>query len=213
MIDRHGRGAWRSFAFGLNPYGLTYYLGLQGAGGPRANLAWLGSKVLSALRGARRGRIELFDPWLRALSDEELAALKERLRELGHDPDCQLRTDDGAVRERAAARRAHSTRRTSFVLDSTTVLCGDRTRSAQDGGARRKRRAALAAIWAASSADEGRMLAIENHQDFGSDELVAFCEATRGVRHLRRRRQHFSGRRGAARLSPSASRPMSAMSI
>ena len=25
------------------------------------------------------------------------------------------------------------------------------------------------------------MLAIENHQDFGSDELVAFCEATRGV--------------------------------
>ena len=30
-------------------------------------------------------------------------------------------------------------------------------------------------------ADDGRWLAIENHQDFGSDELVAFCEATRGV--------------------------------
>ena len=27
----------QAFAFGLNPYGLTYYLGLQGAGGPRAN--------------------------------------------------------------------------------------------------------------------------------------------------------------------------------
>ena len=30
-------------------------------------------------------------------------------------------------------------------------------------------------------ADEGRTLAIENHQDFGSEELVAFCESTRGV--------------------------------
>ena len=29
--------------------------------------------------------------------------------------------------------------------------------------------------------DEGRVLAIENHQDFGSDELVDFCETTRGV--------------------------------
>ncbi len=27
----------RAFALGLNPYGLTYHLGLQGAGGPRAN--------------------------------------------------------------------------------------------------------------------------------------------------------------------------------
>ena len=29
--------------------------------------------------------------------------------------------------------------------------------------------------------DEGRVLAIENHQDFGSDELAEFCETTRGV--------------------------------
>ena len=30
-------------------------------------------------------------------------------------------------------------------------------------------------------ADDGRVLAIENHQDFGSEELVGFCEDTRGV--------------------------------
>jgi hypothetical protein len=29
--------------------------------------------------------------------------------------------------------------------------------------------------------DEGRVLAIENHQDFGSDELSQFCETTRGL--------------------------------
>ena len=31
------------------------------------------------------------------------------------------------------------------------------------------------------AADEGMGLAIENHQDFGAEELVAFCESTRGV--------------------------------
>ncbi len=31
------------------------------------------------------------------------------------------------------------------------------------------------------AADDGCMLAIENHQDFGSEELVAFCESTRGI--------------------------------
>ena len=32
------------------------------------------------------------------------------------------------------------------------------------------------AEWGLRAAAEGRVLAFENHQDFGSDELVAFCE-------------------------------------
>ena len=64
----------------------------------------------------------------------------------------------------------------------TTVLCGDRHALGDEWrelvaevaqGARRPR--------ARARRDEGRTLAIENHQDFGSDELVAFCEAARGV--------------------------------
>ena len=45
-----------AFALGLNPYGLTYHLGLQGAGGPRANPDGAGLEDLSPSRpsSARR---------------------------------------------------------------------------------------------------------------------------------------------------------------
>ena len=78
--------------------------------------------------------------------------------------------------------------RSARILDAkviryglTTVLCGDRHALGD------KWKELVAEVRAAladrgpRAADEGRMLAIENHQDFGSDELVAFCEATRGV--------------------------------
>ena len=64
--DTAARG--RAFISGLNPYGLTYHLGLQGAGGPRANPSGAGLEGFIAIAvelGARA--IEIFDPWLRAL--------------------------------------------------------------------------------------------------------------------------------------------------
>ena len=39
----------QAFAFGVNPYGLTYHLGLQGAGGPRANLKGAGLEGFIAI--------------------------------------------------------------------------------------------------------------------------------------------------------------------
>jgi 3-oxoisoapionate decarboxylase len=79
--------------------------------------------------------------------------------------------------------------RSARILDAkiiryglTTVLCGDRAAlgdkwrplvaSVQEALAERGPRAF----------NEGRTLAIENHQDFTSDELVSFCEEARGVR-------------------------------
>ena len=53
----------------------------------------------------------------------------------------------------------------------------------------------------------GYRFGIENHQDFTSAELVAFCEASRGVGITLRHRQHLPGRRGAARLHPRAIAP------
>src|SRR6202453_2311319 len=70
----------RAFVAGLNPYGLTYHLGLQGRDGPRVNPNGVGLEGFIAIAvelGARA--IEIFDPWLRALSDDELAALRDRL--------------------------------------------------------------------------------------------------------------------------------------
>src|SRR5580658_4518016 len=69
----------RAFALGLNPYGLTYRLGLQGAGGPRANPKGArleGFIAIATELGAKA--LEIFDPWLRALSDDELGALSDR---------------------------------------------------------------------------------------------------------------------------------------
>ena len=54
-------------------------------------------------------------------------------------------------------------------------------RSATDGTRSSLMRRAALAEHGPRASDEGRVLAIENHQDFGSDELVAFCETTRGV--------------------------------
>ena len=77
----------RAFALGLNPYGLTYHLGLQGAGGPRANPKGAGLEGFIAIAtelGAKA--LEIYDPWLRALSDDELSALRDRLSALGMTP-------------------------------------------------------------------------------------------------------------------------------
>ena len=167
-------------SFGLNPYGLTYHLGLQGAGGPRANPEGRGLEGFLALGEELGAKVmEIFDPWLRAMSDAELAALRTRLEAAGVTPIVSWGLMMGPFS--SALRSARGLGATTIRCGLTTVLCGDRAalgegwpelvasvgRALEDYGPR--------------LADEGRMLAIENHQDFGSDELVAFCEATRGI--------------------------------
>ena len=175
-----GQARGRAFISGLNPYGLTYHLGLQGAGGPRANPSGAGLEgfiAIAAELGARA--IEIFDPWLRALGDDQLAALRDRLVGLGMAPIVSSGLMMGPFESALRSARALGASTIRFGL--TTVLCGDRHAL----GARW--RELVASVGKSLSeygprvADEGRTLAIENHQDFGSDELVAFCEATRGV--------------------------------
>ena len=77
----------QTFAFGLNPYGLTYHLGLQGAGGPRANLKGAGLEGFIAIATELGAKVlEIYDPWLRAMSDDEIRALRDRLGDLGMTP-------------------------------------------------------------------------------------------------------------------------------
>jgi len=176
--EQRRRGS--AFAFGLNPYGLTYHLGLQGAGGPRANPKGTGLEgfiAIAAELGAKA--LELFDPWLRAMSDDELQALRDRLTALGLTPIVSSGLMMGPF---------ESALRSARILDAgiirhglTTVLCGDRHALGD------KWTELVASVRASLSDrgprafDEGRVLAIENHQDFGSAELVAFCDETRGV--------------------------------
>jgi 3-oxoisoapionate decarboxylase len=170
----------RTFALGLNPYGLTYHLGLQGAGGPRANPGGMGLEGFIAIAtelGAKA--LEIFDPWLRALSDDDLRALRDRLASLGMTPIVSSGLMMGPFESALRSAKLLDARIIRYGL--TTVLCGDRHAL---GGKWRELVASVRAALAdrgPRAHDEGKILAIENHQDFGSEELAAFCEETRGV--------------------------------
>jgi sugar phosphate isomerase/epimerase len=174
--DRRGT----AFALGLNPYGLTYHLGLQGAGGPRANPRGAGLEGFIAIATELGATVlEIYEPWLRALSDGELRALKDRLAALGMTPIVSSGLMMGPFESALRSARALDAKIIRYGL--TGVLCGDRHAL----GDRWKElvaqvRAALADR-GPQAFDDGRTLAIENHQDFGSDELVELCEMTRGV--------------------------------
>ena len=173
-------GRSESYKFGLNPYGLTYHLGLQGAGGPRANPRGAGLEGFVRL-GEELGAqvLEVFDPWLRALSDVELAALKERLAGLGMTPIVSWGLMMGPFE--SALRSARALGATTIRCGLTTVLCGDRALLGDKWPELKESVRAALRKYGPILADDGRMLAIENHQDFSSDELVGFCEETTGV--------------------------------
>ena len=170
----------RTFPMGLNPYGLTYHLGLQAAGGPRGNPNGTGLDGFIAIAtelGART--LEIFDPWLRALGDDDLRALRDRLAALGMTPVVSSGLMMGLFESALRSARLLDARVIRYGL--TTVLCGDRhALGAKWPELVAEVRAALADRGPRAH-DEGKTLAIENHQDFGSAELAAFCEETRGV--------------------------------
>ncbi len=170
----------RTFALGLNPDGLAYHLGLQGAGGPRENPKGTGLEGFIAIAtelGAKA--LEIFNPWLRALSDDGLRALRDRLTGLGMTPIVSSGLMMGPFESALRSARLLDARVIRYGL--TTVLCGDRHALGD------KWRELIAGVRVAladhgsRALDEGRTLAIENHQDFGSEELVVFCEDTRGI--------------------------------
>jgi sugar phosphate isomerase/epimerase len=163
-------------AVGLNPYGLTYTLGLQGMGTARANLHATGLEGFLAVADEIGARvIEFHDPWLRELDAAGLAALKERVAGLGAVPVVSAAlewTPAERALENAVALGARVVR-----MGISPVLCGDRNafgaaRWAQQIATIRAELPRLAGI----AAGKGLTVAIENHQDFGSAELVAFCE-------------------------------------
>ena len=169
-----------AFDLGLNPYGLTYHLGLQGAGGPRANPKGAGLEGFIAIATELEAKVlEIYDPWLRALSDDELSALKDRLTVLGMTPVVSSGLMMGPFESALRSARALDAKIIRYGL--TTVLCGDRHAL----GYKWKELVAQVRVALADRGprafEDGRILAIENHQDFGSEELAEFCETTRGV--------------------------------
>ena len=158
---------------GLNPYGLTYHLGLQARGTRRANPRPAGLEGFIALARELDARtLELWDGWLLPLGDAALGALKQRL--------------SGATLVVSAGlehAQIEPLLHIAAVLDAplirlagTPILCGDRAIADPPWPQRVRLVRDKLAPFAEAASRAGRTLVIENHQDFTSDELVALCE-------------------------------------
>lgn len=160
---------------GLNPYGLTYYLGLQGAGTPRANPNGAGLEGFIALTEELGGKaIELWEGWFKSMSEAELAALRQRLDDKGWKRVLSsglMHCDIDLLLRSAKALDA-----TYIRLALTPILCGDRAAAGDrwyELVAEVHKRLEQYAPMAAAA---GKVLLIENHQDFTSHELVGLCD-------------------------------------
>ena len=166
----------RTLRVGLNPYGLTYTVGLQGRGTPRGNPHATGLEGFLALATELGAKVvEVYSPWLTELGSERRRSLRARLADAGMIPigSASLHWEDVDTFLQNVVDLGARTMR----LGLSPILQGDRNAfgAAQWAQQIAEIRAALARI-APRAAEHGITVAIENHQDFGSAELLAFCE-------------------------------------
>jgi sugar phosphate isomerase/epimerase len=164
------------FRVGLNPYGLTYTVGLQGADTPRANPRPIGLDGFIAIaREAGARCIELDWRWLTPMSADGLARLRDKMA--GVTPICSfwLAQQPGETLEHGI-RCATAIGAPILRLHLTPVVEGARAAWGSRWADMVAHARATLKREAPRAADAGLVLAIENHQDLGSEELVAIVE-------------------------------------
>jgi sugar phosphate isomerase/epimerase len=160
----------------LNPYGLPYTVGLQAAGTPRANKNPIELKgFIRIVRESGLRAIELDHRWLTPLSDRELVGLRQELE--GLQPICSfwLAQEPGETLEQAV-RCCTGVGAGILRFHLTPVLEGGRAAWGQRWPEMLAHARHTLARESSRVADAGLMLAIENHQDLGSEELVEISE-------------------------------------
>ncbi|MFL5640526.1 MAG: sugar phosphate isomerase/epimerase family protein [Gemmatimonadaceae bacterium] len=164
------------FRIGLNPYGFAHTVGLQAFGTPRANREGTGLRGFIAIAGDVGARCLEFDGrWLAPLRNDELAALAGELPPIPRLCSYWLQHVPGETLDEAI-RATRAIGGTTIRIHLTPILEGARAKQ----GAKWPQIVAHARETlnreARKAADVGLDIAIENHQDFGSDELIAFAE-------------------------------------
>jgi 3-oxoisoapionate decarboxylase len=166
------------FRIGLNPYGLAYAVGLQGAGTPRANPSPIGLEGFMAVARETGARcLEIHGPWLDAMSSSACDRLRDECAALGMTPivSIGLTQQPGETLETAVA-HARAVGGTLVRLGLTPVLEGSRAAWGPRGPALVAHARETLVREAPRAAGAGVTIAIEDHQDFGSEELVAMAE-------------------------------------
>lgn len=158
---------------GLNPYGLAYTLGFQGRGTPRANPNASGLEGFIALAQKLGAKVlEIPEAWLRDLPD--LEGFGARLQDLGMTPIASSGLLQADFEFLANAARTIGARHIRLAL--TPILCGDRAAAGPRWTELVAEVSQKLGAYAKMAADKGRVIVIENHQDFTSRELVNFCK-------------------------------------
>jgi 3-oxoisoapionate decarboxylase len=162
---------------GLNPYGLTYHLGLQGKDTPRANSNGKGLEGFIEIAIELKAKVlEIFNPWLIEMSAPQITELRKRLADLGMTPVVSAGIHGmGPIKDAFRSARLLDAKVIRFGL--TPVLEGSRNAWSEKWHELVKEVHDRLSQFTPIARDEGRMLAIENHQDFGSAELVDFCKS------------------------------------
>jgi sugar phosphate isomerase/epimerase len=164
------------FQVGLNPYGLAYTVGLQGLGTPRANHAGIGLQgFIRVAREIGARCIELDGRWLAPLGDDELARLGDELSPVPRLCSYWLKHEPGETLEEAI-RVARAIGASIIRIHLTPVLEGARAREGSRWHDMLRHARTTLNREARKAADADLIIAIENHQDLGSEELLALAE-------------------------------------
>ena len=164
------------FLVGLNPYGLAHTVGLQAFGTPRANPDGTGLHgFISIARDIGAKCLEFDGRWLAPLSDDELARLGGTLPDVPRICSYWLRHEPGETLDEAI-RATRAIGASIIRMHLTPVLEGARARQGTRWETMLRHARATLNEDARKAADAGLTIAIENHQDLGSAELLAFAE-------------------------------------
>ena len=166
------------FAIGLNPYGLAYTVGLQGAGTPRANPRPISFRAYFDLACELEARcFEVHGGWLTTMSERDLAWVRDELTRRDMTPIVShgLRQENGETLD-DPIRSARAIGARLIRLGLTPVLEGARAAWGPRWDEMRSHAAQTLIAETPRAAAAGIAVAIENHQDFGSEELVVMAE-------------------------------------
>jgi sugar phosphate isomerase/epimerase len=160
----------------LNPYGLAYTVGLQGWGTPRANPHARGlDGFIEIVRDLDLGTIELDHRWLTPLDGGGLARLRDRLQ--GLQPICSFWLSHTPGEDLADAVRCTAALGATILrFHLTPVLEGARASLGERWTEILEHAHATVRRESSRVRDAGLVLAIEDHQDVGSEELLELVE-------------------------------------
>jgi sugar phosphate isomerase/epimerase len=164
-------------SIGLNPYGLAYTLGIYGAGTPRANTTpWTVDQYAALAESLNVHGIELHAPHLYSLQDDQLGRFRDRFAQRQWWTVLARPAWTGDWPRTIQVAKLLGTKVIRMHL--TPVLCGDRTDPKEPWPRRVNQVRRNLKEVATRLADHDLKAAIENHQDFCSEELAELCEST-----------------------------------